>query len=126
MQSCGYAVPYYAFQGHRTKLLDFYEKRELADRATNADCPPDNGLRAYWALKNLKSIDGLEGLSSAHKSNVIPQCDYDRVKEACKVMQNDVNLAETYWISRGNIKFVAGLSLGLLVSAIYVRLGGIV
>ena len=29
-QSCGYAVPYYDFRGHRNALLDYFDKRELA------------------------------------------------------------------------------------------------
>jgi len=122
--SCGYAVPYFTFQGHRTKLLDFYEKRETADRAAGADCTPDNGLRAYWALKNLRSIDGLEGLSSAHKSDVIPQCVYDKAKEG-RLVQNGTTSPAVYQ-NTDNVKFLAGLVLGLVVSAIYVRLGKVV
>jgi hypothetical protein len=121
--SCGYAVPYYTFQGHRTKLLDYYDKKESADRAAGAECPSDDGLKAYWALKNLKSIDGLDGLSNAHKSDVIPQSVYDKAKEGRKE-QNGVGSIGAYW-NRGDLKFVAGLSLGLVMSATYVRLGGV-
>jgi hypothetical protein len=45
--SCGYAVPEYEFQNHRETLVEW------------ADRKGDDGIRAYWAEKNLKSIDGL-------------------------------------------------------------------
>ena len=45
--SCGYSVPRYAFEGHRSKLLEWADHRG-----------PD-GLVAYRAEKNATSIDGL-------------------------------------------------------------------
>jgi hypothetical protein len=45
--SCGYAVPAYAYTGERETLIDWAE-RQGEDR-----------IRAYWADKNLSSIDGL-------------------------------------------------------------------
>ena len=45
--SCGYAVPQYSFIGNRTQLLDWADKR-------GAD-----GVRQYWADKNITSLDGL-------------------------------------------------------------------
>jgi hypothetical protein len=51
--SCGYGVPRMLFQGHRTTL------DEWADRKGR------DGIEAYWAEKNAISIDALEGLPGA-------------------------------------------------------------
>jgi hypothetical protein len=50
--ACGYAVPLFEFRGERTQLDDWAERKG-----------PD-GLRAYRADKNAKSIDGLPGLDA--------------------------------------------------------------
>jgi len=44
--SCGFAVPYYAFQGERNTLTSWADKRGL------------EGVKDYWAEKNLVSLDG--------------------------------------------------------------------
>ncbi len=48
--SCGYAVPLMAFQGQRDMLVEWAERKG-----------PD-GIEAYWADKNVVSIDGLPAL----------------------------------------------------------------
>jgi hypothetical protein len=48
--SCGYAVPRYDYVGERTQLLEWAERK-------GAD-----GIRAYQAERNAKSLDGLPGL----------------------------------------------------------------
>jgi hypothetical protein len=48
--SCGYSVPLYTFEGHRSKLVEWADHRG-----------PD-GLVAYRAEKNATSIDGLPAL----------------------------------------------------------------
>ncbi len=48
--SCGYAVPFMNFSGHRP-TLDQWSARK-----------GEQGIREYWANKNLTSIDGLPGL----------------------------------------------------------------
>jgi hypothetical protein len=50
--SCGYAIPLYDYRGERTQLGDWAERKG-----------PD-GLRAYRAENNAKSIDGLPGLDA--------------------------------------------------------------
>ncbi len=45
--SCGYAVPEYEYQGERDTLIKYWEAR-------GAD-----GVKAYWAEKNMESLDGL-------------------------------------------------------------------
>lgn len=48
--SCGYAVPRFAYRGERTQLLDWAERKGAG------------GLQAYRREKNAASIDGLPGL----------------------------------------------------------------
>jgi hypothetical protein len=45
--SCGYGVPLYEFQQERGSLIEWAKKKG------------EQGVREYWAAKNLKSIDGL-------------------------------------------------------------------
>ncbi|KAG1732963.1 hypothetical protein EDB19DRAFT_1855290 [Suillus lakei] len=68
--SCGYAVPIYDFVTHRTQLLRWLDTRESCDRATASTEINPKGLRAYWMLKNLSSVDGLPGLLTAPDSKV--------------------------------------------------------
>jgi hypothetical protein len=51
--SCGYGVPLYLFEGHRSQLGDWAERKGA------------EGLRAYKHEKNRVSLDGLPGLRSA-------------------------------------------------------------
>jgi len=48
--SCGYAVPFYDFVGHRSTLVDWAAKKG------------DDGVAAYQQQKNALSIDGLPGI----------------------------------------------------------------
>jgi hypothetical protein len=51
--SCGYAVPLYRYEGERSQLLDW------------ADRKGPEGVVAYRAERNVESIDGLPGLPRA-------------------------------------------------------------
>ncbi len=51
--SCGYGVPVLRFEEHRTPLDEFAERRG------------PEGLAAYRAEKNVRSIDGLPGIDAA-------------------------------------------------------------
>lgn len=51
--SCGWGVPLYEFQKHRSQLLDWAESKG-----------PD-GLREYQLTKNSQSLDGLPGLDAS-------------------------------------------------------------
>jgi hypothetical protein len=50
--SCGYGVPTMSFEGHRPTM----------DQWSNRKGP--EGIRNYWAEKNAKSIDQLDGLTT--------------------------------------------------------------
>lgn len=45
--SCGFGVPLFDYQGDRSLLVDWAEKKG------------ESGVRAYWAEKNQTSIDGI-------------------------------------------------------------------
>ena len=45
--SCGYGVPLYEFKQERGSLIEWANKKG------------EQGIKEYWAAKNLKSIDGL-------------------------------------------------------------------
>ena len=70
-QPCGYAVPLYTFQRHRTKLVEWGERKEAVDGASASpddSSPPNDGLKGYWVANNLIGMDGLPGLQEAFKS----------------------------------------------------------
>ncbi|MGV3760416.1 MAG: pyridoxamine 5'-phosphate oxidase family protein [Actinomycetota bacterium] len=50
--SCGYSIPFMAYQDERPTLRQWAERKG------------DDGLRSYWAEKNTTSIDGLPALDS--------------------------------------------------------------
>ncbi|KAF8223592.1 hypothetical protein L208DRAFT_1381404 [Tricholoma matsutake] len=73
--SCGYAVPFYTFEGQRSRLLEWSVTKELVDIEAESghdvgECPPrpENGLKEYWMVDNAKSLNGLPGVLSAHGS----------------------------------------------------------
>ena len=49
--SCGYGVPFMSFEGHRP-TMDQWSTRKGPE-----------GIRKYWAEKNAKSLDQLDGLT---------------------------------------------------------------
>ncbi|KAF9646297.1 hypothetical protein BDM02DRAFT_3171887 [Thelephora ganbajun] len=69
--SCGYAVPFYSYQGERHALNQFFNNKEQKDNEAEADaedpsmCKAESGIKEYWENKNAKSLDGLPGLFSA-------------------------------------------------------------
>ncbi len=50
--SCGYGVPFMSFEGHRPTM----------DQWSNRKGP--EGIRSYWAEKNSKSLDQLDGIAT--------------------------------------------------------------
>jgi hypothetical protein len=50
--SCGYGVPFMSFENHRPTM----------DQWSNRKGP--EGIRSYWAEKNVKSIDQLDGITT--------------------------------------------------------------
>jgi len=75
MTSCGYAVPFYKFLGHRHELVRYFVKREASDqRAIEEDSAEakTDGLKTFRTKYNLASRDGLPALLTAPESDVVP------------------------------------------------------
>ncbi|KAI0668735.1 hypothetical protein C8Q78DRAFT_243201 [Trametes maxima] len=126
-KSCGYAVPYYEFKGHRQILLDFFDKREHADQA-DANGRSEKGMRAYWEAKNENSIDGLPGLAHASKAERVPEC-RDAMKRAdCSENgeMRESRLGGGVLVKRGPERrrveeWAVAFALGVAVAAVYVQ-----
>ncbi|KAF8651979.1 hypothetical protein AX16_004540 [Volvariella volvacea WC 439] len=148
--SCGYAVPYYEFQGHRSQLLYFFDRRENAEREVEGKLPscdvtneanssfdpstlPAKGMRRYWLDKNSKSIDGIPGLQYAFNTTKkfvslsVPKRDsreqFDeegRLKQGSSAPSSDA-LVATKVKSVVNVNNLVVFVLGLIVASLYHR-----
>lgn len=107
--SCGFAVPIYDFVTHRTQLLRMADIEESRNRASDAISSPEihqTGIKAYWARKNSRSMDGLPGLLTAPDSKVTPVNNFDKEGQRPKLQysssregsarSSDVNLAISF------------------------------
>ncbi|KAF7979858.1 hypothetical protein HWV62_40617 [Athelia sp. TMB] len=122
--SCGYAVPLYAFQAHRTRLLDYFARCEERDRVEQG--PADKGLRAYWLEKNMQSIDGLPTLASAHECARVPESVFDEAKEGERAVVSGEGLARLkLGLAREQVGFLMGLVVGGLLAVVYVQMSAI-
>lgn len=146
--SCGYAVPFYTFERHRVQLLQYAEKLEVKDRAYadgaggGEELERDGegnrvkgGLKAYWATKNLRSIDGLAGLRTAFESEKPPLISAEAVSELQGSDGSRLNghagvktAVKRSGILEGRFtdeaKLVLAFSLGIAVSAVYFKAYG--
>ncbi|KAI9062253.1 hypothetical protein FKP32DRAFT_1574308 [Trametes sanguinea] len=139
--SCGYAVPYYEFKGHRQVLLDS-RQRERADQA-DPGAHAEKGLKAYWEEKNLRSIDGLPGMAYAPKVERTPDCRDEmrradtplRGGKAASANGHANGSAKTNGVGGGVLvktvpqlerqrvqEWAVAFALGLAVAAVYVQL----
>ncbi|KAJ6629415.1 hypothetical protein B0H10DRAFT_1987070 [Mycena sp. CBHHK59/15] len=100
--SCGFGVPFYDFKAHRTKMSNLGTMVEVF------------GLRQFWTTFNLKSIDGLTGLTTAPFAS-------KKFQSTPKVSKPDKTKTETRF-EVGRIDLVVAFSLGILLAALYVRL----
>ncbi|KAJ7653089.1 hypothetical protein DFH06DRAFT_994559 [Mycena polygramma] len=118
--SCGYAVPFFDFKAHRTRLLTWAMKKEDLDvNNTAKDSGLVDGLKRYWNTKNTKSLDGLTGLKIApYTSDSFPVKDFtyrpDNESEKTR-FQSPITAA-------GGMNLLVGFSLGILAASVYVRL----
>jgi hypothetical protein len=111
-KSCGYAVPFYEFKGHRTQLLEYMAKRE--------DAPtPETSIYAYWSGKNAKSIDGLPGLLFAPDAKgPFTRCPIESLNVKAKAVPSR---RSSWSAGLADGKVLAGFSAGVLAAAMYVR-----
>ncbi|KAF8680200.1 Pyridoxamine 5'-phosphate oxidase [Rhizoctonia solani] len=153
--SCGYSVPFYEYTGERTLLCDVMRPREQRDadgsdvklistiatdpfahlKPTPAyplseDLVPEKSLRKYWAVKNIRSIDGVPGLHLGRIFAGLPMTrdkvkDNTRFHEPVGVMgsQNSkAGVVETP--ARGSwapifVAFTLGLTIARLVGLVH-------
>ncbi|KAG7095321.1 hypothetical protein E1B28_006086 [Marasmius oreades] len=61
--SCGYAIPFFQFKSHRTKLTEWASNKQAQDCPSLSSLTlPSDGLKAYWKKSNSASLDGLPGM----------------------------------------------------------------
>lgn len=66
-------MPFYTYKSERTALSQIAAKREAVDKNAESAArdpsmwKPQGGIHAYWEKNNMKSLDGLTGLSLAHQ-----------------------------------------------------------
>ncbi|KAI0735545.1 hypothetical protein C8Q76DRAFT_712734 [Earliella scabrosa] len=128
--SCGYAVPYYEFRGHRQALLDYFVSREKADQK-DPGAHAEKGLKAYWEEKNARSIDGMAGLAAAPKMPQVPSyTDAMRLAntaEGGKPIANGSAIAmKSRVVDRHRVQeWAIAFTLGIVAAAVFVRVAGI-
>ncbi|KAI0770947.1 hypothetical protein BD413DRAFT_476875 [Trametes elegans] len=141
--SCGYAVPLYAFRGERSALDVWAEKLERRDRerAAGADTVTvdteagprvyaKDGLMAWWAAMNQRSLDGLPGLRHAHLSDAVlesaPRVNGEQKPSASKRQAGSevVEVAVAGVLPRSKaegVRLVLVFVLGLALASVYGR-----
>ena len=105
-QTCGWAVPFYAFQSHRSQLIDWAAKKERADRICGGDAsnPSEKGMMAWWRTRNAESLDGLPALALAQTSSPPP-----------KVLLQSPTQTQTGLLSGYALAFMLGVVVASLV-----------
>ncbi|KAF8876499.1 hypothetical protein BD779DRAFT_1560391 [Infundibulicybe gibba] len=119
--TCGFAVPYYEFKGHRTQLQETAIRKEAADSEADVNSPgerelppmPEKGLRWYWREKNGKSLDGLPGMMTAQNSMKPFESNRDALKLKKTVTTND-NVPKPLGLL--DVRIIAAFAAGILVS----------
>ncbi|KAF7368769.1 Pyridoxamine phosphate oxidase [Mycena venus] len=123
--SCGYAVPFFDFKSHRTRLLTWAAKKEEKDITAAGDSDEHvsglvDGLKRYWNTKNIKSLDGLTGLTVApYTSDTFP------VKNINYKPDNEATSSRYKFLTMngaGGMNLVVGFSLGVLATSVYMRM----
>jgi hypothetical protein len=125
-QSCGYAVPFFDFKAHRTRLLTWAQKKEELDckateGATREESGLVEGLKRYWNTKNLRSLDGLEGLTVApYTSDPFPVKDlsYKPDNETVKKGRLGSHIMGMHGVEH----LLVGFSLGVIVASVWMRM----
>ncbi|KAJ7259032.1 hypothetical protein C8J57DRAFT_1073489, partial [Mycena rebaudengoi] len=118
-KSRSYAVPFFDFKSHRTRLLAWAGKKEEKNIASAGDSEgrvsgPVHGLKRYWNTKNTKSLDSFTGLTVApYISDTFPVKDinYKPDNEATKSRCGFLTMN-----SAGAMNLVVGFSLGVLAT----------
>jgi len=148
--SCGFGVPLYKFETHRTMLERWCDQMEGFDRLngeaeSQVQAPPPyspehdetdqqnalvkdpRGIKSWWTVENLASFDGLPGLRSAHDSGIPPISTFDKKAPRPRLGQTkriekpaESGMAKSSAGETGRLLMAFGL--GIMVTVGYVRL----
>ncbi|KAF7377990.1 Pyridoxamine phosphate oxidase [Mycena sanguinolenta] len=122
--SCGYAVPFFDFKSHRTRLLAWAVKKEEADAGNASESGLVDGLKRYWNTKNIKSLDGLTGLDVAPYTSetfAVKNITYKADNESTR-NRNRNRFSSLSGLCGVNL--LVGFSVGVLVASIFSRSHG--
>ncbi|KAH7921509.1 hypothetical protein BV22DRAFT_1038584 [Leucogyrophana mollusca] len=127
--SCGFGVPVYKFEAHRTQLERWCDSLEEFDRKAAAESSLEmhpKGIKSWWTAENLRSHDGLPGLRVAHATDITPTNAFDRnaPRPKMKKQESGATAATSKFSSALDVKLVAAFSMGVVVTAAYVKLAG--
>ncbi|KAJ7111136.1 hypothetical protein C8R43DRAFT_1041616 [Mycena crocata] len=116
--SCGYAVPFFDFKSHRTRLLNWAATKESLDAAeiVSQGSGLVDGLKSYWNNKNVKSLDGLTGLAVAPYAK-----ETFAVRNASYKPDNEKSRNRFMSQAVGGANLLVGFTLGVLVASVYMR-----
>ncbi|KAF9004550.1 hypothetical protein BDQ17DRAFT_1354201 [Cyathus striatus] len=132
--SCGFSIPFFDYRCERMKhvTMDIAHEASCSNIPEGQPKPKGQGLKHFWESNNLKSIDGLPALESAHDSEIgfireewegNREKDDESIKRNRKV-EKKKEVANT--VVKGNNgrddRMVIGFILGLLVSMVVVGL----
>ncbi|KAJ7803152.1 hypothetical protein B0H14DRAFT_3873813 [Mycena olivaceomarginata] len=121
--SCGYAVPFFDFKSHRTRLLTWATKKEELDAADGGDRDKTSvvdGLKRYWLTKNVKSLDGLTGLTVAPYTSDTFAAHNTTYKADNEKISTRNRLSSLNGV--GGLNLLVGFTLGVLVTSVYVKI----
>jgi hypothetical protein len=94
--------------------------KESHDRATTSTELNPKGLRAYWMLKNLSSVDGLPGLLTAPDSKVTRLSTFD--KEGPRPKLHRLSSGDADVLSTTGATLAVGFAIGALVATALPRI----
>ncbi|KAI5115537.1 hypothetical protein M0805_004074 [Coniferiporia weirii] len=128
--SCGFGVPFYKFDGHRTALYRWSGQLEKNDGNFESQRHEDgavceNGMRGWWSAENRHSIDGLPAFESVPDtrlplSGVMPDSPEEgyriRPTKSPKTQELNTTTTSRFSFTDGNVKLVYGLVVGFMAS----------
>ncbi|EGN94293.1 hypothetical protein SERLA73DRAFT_188095 [Serpula lacrymans var. lacrymans S7.3] len=125
--SCGYGIPLYNFQSHRVQLYRWNDSMEIFDRENDAESKSElnkKGIKAWWTVENLRSLDGLPGLRHAHVAQRTPTTFFDRNAKENKTPVPKLgrsNKKRELGFDALPVKLAAAFALGVVVTTVYGR-----
>ena len=135
---------------HRTQLLRFHDKRETGDRllaASNGQvqseqqsippcdanvqkekgAAPPRTIREYWLLKNMRSLDGLQGLVTAPDAifSMTPQSRFDKdARPRMRQTKGGANYSQRFMFG-DRISCASGFVSGALAMLVFAAVLGV-